>query len=321
MLKQAQPVTQGLLPRIAFVIPHFNYAEYVRDALQSVLAQTHQNFECVIVDDASKDAQYEKLRDIVAALGDARITLLRNEKNAGQLMSFYRGLDQTTAEFVTLLDPDDRLAPNFARRMLEVHLNGFALAPIACCDQYYLRIGYGVTGIRRNPRTLDAEATLNERKHFEELGFHRYLPPTRTGWLWTSSSSMVFRSAALRLLRPKHELKWRPGADSYLAHGSHMLGGTLILNKPLVYRGIHATNEWLSGDVFSTFQRESGGFLETWSPDYRRHAVAAFLANGGMDFFPESYLENVLYSQFRGAEFVKLLQEVPELAALLAGDA
>ena len=49
----------------------------------------------------------------------------------------------------------------------------------------------------------------------------------------------MFRRAALNLMRPYRPLGYKIQADAYLAQGAHLLGGTLFLTKPLIYRGIH----------------------------------------------------------------------------------
>src|SRR5205823_8256702 len=84
------------------------------DAVASVLDQTHRDFELLIVDDASTD-------DTVATIerfGDARIRLLRNERNLGQVPSLNRGLREARGEIVARIDADDVARPTRLERQV-----------------------------------------------------------------------------------------------------------------------------------------------------------------------------------------------------------
>ena len=89
---------------------------WIAGAVDSVLAQTHDDFELLIVDDASKDGTAEAL----AAHDDPRIRILRNERNLGQVPSLNRGLREAQGEYVARLDADDRCLPTRLERQVAV---------------------------------------------------------------------------------------------------------------------------------------------------------------------------------------------------------
>jgi hypothetical protein len=64
-------------PLLSFIVLSYNYENYIGQTIRSILAQTVQDFEVVVVDDASKDTS----REVVAAFIDPRIRLLVNERN------------------------------------------------------------------------------------------------------------------------------------------------------------------------------------------------------------------------------------------------
>ena len=66
-------------PLVSVCIPAYNNAEYIKDTIDSILNQTYQNIELVIVDDNSKDNTYE----LIQGIGDERIKLYHNDKNLG----------------------------------------------------------------------------------------------------------------------------------------------------------------------------------------------------------------------------------------------
>jgi glycosyltransferase involved in cell wall biosynthesis len=102
--------------RVGIVVPAWNVAAYLGDALGSVLAQTHGDWRLVVVDDGSTDATAAVARRI----GDARVSVLLQE-NRGVSVARNRGaaaLDDT-CEAVLFLDGDDWLAPDALARLVD----------------------------------------------------------------------------------------------------------------------------------------------------------------------------------------------------------
>lgn len=93
---------------VSIVIPLYNKQQYVRTAIESVLRQTWQNFEVVVIDDGSKDAS----ADIVATYNDPRIRLIRQE-NRGVSRTRNRGIEEAHGELICFLDADDWYDKNF----------------------------------------------------------------------------------------------------------------------------------------------------------------------------------------------------------------
>jgi glycosyltransferase involved in cell wall biosynthesis len=85
-------------------IPTYNRAALLKEALESVLAQTYSKFRLVISDNASTDETSE----VVASYGDARIDYIRAERNIGMIGNFNRLINLRTREFLMLLPDDDR---------------------------------------------------------------------------------------------------------------------------------------------------------------------------------------------------------------------
>jgi len=92
--------------RIAVIIPAFNAAPFIADAIRSVLAQTHRDLSLVVVDDGSTDATAA----VVTAVADPRQTLIR-QPNAGVAAARNRGMAALDGDALLFLDADDWLAP------------------------------------------------------------------------------------------------------------------------------------------------------------------------------------------------------------------
>ncbi|MCZ6782767.1 MAG: glycosyltransferase family A protein [Proteobacteria bacterium] len=107
-------------PRVTVLMPAHDREAYVGQAVESVLAQTFQNFELLVVDDASSD----RTAEVVAAYArsDPRLRLVRNEANLGIPETRSRGVKLARGELIAFLDDDDRARPRRLARQL-AHLD------------------------------------------------------------------------------------------------------------------------------------------------------------------------------------------------------
>ncbi len=110
----SEPDPPGPAPTITVLMAVHNGAATVREAIDSILAQTWTDFEFLIVDDASTDDTPAILR----ALADPRVRVVRNDANLGLTQSLNRGLDLARGRLIARMDADDRALPErFARQV------------------------------------------------------------------------------------------------------------------------------------------------------------------------------------------------------------
>lgn len=103
----------------SILIAHYNNYNYFLDCYKSILDQSYQNFEVVIVDDCSTDDSFEKITKLTES--DTRFKLFRNEKNSGVGFTKKKCIEMASGEICGFVDPDDALAENAIEASLEYH--------------------------------------------------------------------------------------------------------------------------------------------------------------------------------------------------------
>ena len=92
---------------ISIVIPLYNKEQQIGKTLESVFAQSFQDYEVVIVNDGSTDKSVE----IVEGMADKRIRLI-NQKNSGVSAARNKGIQESRGEYIAFLDADDEWKPD-----------------------------------------------------------------------------------------------------------------------------------------------------------------------------------------------------------------
>ncbi|MGH9411930.1 MAG: glycosyltransferase family 2 protein [Vicinamibacterales bacterium] len=105
------------MPLVSVIMPAYNAAAYIQDALWSALGQTFRDLEVVVVDDGSHDGTIAIVRDLAA--GDSRVRLIE-QHNGGVATARNAALRVARGEFLALLDSDDVWAPTFLEAQLQV---------------------------------------------------------------------------------------------------------------------------------------------------------------------------------------------------------
>ncbi|MBW4560972.1 MAG: glycosyltransferase family 2 protein [Mojavia pulchra JT2-VF2] len=122
-------------PLISVLVPNYNYAKYIGEALDSALQQTYPHFEIIVCDDGSKDNSCEVIESYIQK--DSRIRLIRKE-NGGVATALNAAYRQSKGEIICLLDADDIWINNKLQKVLEVfRLNsqcGFAIHNVIQID-------------------------------------------------------------------------------------------------------------------------------------------------------------------------------------------
>lgn len=99
-------------PKVSVIVPNYNGAKYIEEAIRSLLSQTYSNIEIIIVDDYSSDDSVSIVQEIINKNKDRNITLHINTKNEGPSKARNIGVDLSNGEYIAFLDADDKYANN-----------------------------------------------------------------------------------------------------------------------------------------------------------------------------------------------------------------
>jgi glycosyltransferase involved in cell wall biosynthesis len=156
-------------PRASIGMPVYNGERFLKEALDSILAQTFEDFELIISDNASTDRTQEICR--VYAAQDRRIRYYRNEQNLGAAWNYNRVFELSTGEYFKWATHDDLCAPEYLERCVEVldHHPAVVLCypRTISIDEHGERIGDDFDGLNlRSPRPHERYEHYHNRFRF-----------------------------------------------------------------------------------------------------------------------------------------------------------
>jgi glycosyltransferase involved in cell wall biosynthesis len=117
-------------PLISVIVPTFNRAKTISRTIDSILNQTYQNFEIIIVDDGSEDATQE----ILKKYSDIRLRIFHHKHNKGVTAAKNTGLNNIHGEWFTILDSDDEIIPEALEIMIKIPLEKDSTITAITCN-------------------------------------------------------------------------------------------------------------------------------------------------------------------------------------------
>jgi glycosyltransferase involved in cell wall biosynthesis len=203
----------------SILINNYNYGRFLRECIDSVLAQDHPDFEVVVVDDGSTDDSHA----IIASYGDAIVPVLK--ANGGQASSFNAGLAAARGDILLLLDADDAFLPGKLR-----HIDALYAAHDLdwCFDRVAMEPDFA-------PPTEPQVTLVDKRAAMRAGGFPSLPVPT---------SGLSFRRAVLEQILPMPVASGVVLSDNYLKFAAAYLGKGAIVDTPLTFQRIHEANRY-----------------------------------------------------------------------------
>lgn len=234
------------LPLVSFVVTSYNYDKFIEKTLESIVNQTYENIEIIVVDDFSTDNSVEKIEHFIRCNQDKRITLIKHGENKGQLAAMLTGLKNAGGQFVSFIDSDDVILPDYAKAHIKVHMVtsvAFTSSSIAEIDENdKIHTIYSVASPQKN--TNYEIKNLDELFKFDvEHPDFKIVKAPFGGWFWSPNSSAMFRKSAIEmLLNYKNTDKWKICPDKFVFNYAHLIGGSAVIFEPLTAYRRHKEN-------------------------------------------------------------------------------
>ncbi len=146
-------------PLVSVIMPAYNAAEYIEEAIESVLIQNYRNFELIVVDDGSTDGT----KDIVFSFKDERIKYFYHE-NSGLAATHNAGIKKSKGSFLIKLDHDDMMTADFIAK----HLAEFEKHPdvdLVYCDDYLIEENSNPIRVIERPEYTDRRLLIRDLFH------------------------------------------------------------------------------------------------------------------------------------------------------------
>lgn len=213
-------------PSVSVVMATYNGAAYVEEQLASILDQLQPGDEVVVVDDASSDAT----PDLVGAIDDPRIQLVRSPDNRGYVRTFEAAIRASSGEAVLLADQDDVWLP----RHVEVLVDALRDHRVAASNLRVLGTGAGLQGPTGKPG-WELRAADQDRRVANLAGVLAGVRPYY-------GCAMAVRRDAVEVALPFPD--WLTEShDLWLATYGNLAGSIAHVEEPTVLRRLHADNQ------------------------------------------------------------------------------
>jgi glycosyltransferase involved in cell wall biosynthesis len=279
-------------PLVSFVLVNWNYAAYVGQTIDSIVAQNYPHFECLVIDNGSTDAS----RDVIARhiRGDGRFRLISLNENKGQLGGALIALKEIKGSFVVFVDSDDLLFPNFVSSHLQVHLSVFR--DVAITSNHVIEIDGSGSALGsyagnlplernegssefRHPDSTPRLSTIDDAAHAQLSAATRIISEAGpTSWIWGPGTANMIRRSVLNLFTSDQDgAVFMRATDNYVFPLSHAIAGSAIIGVPLSAYRIHGKNYCTRNKTFKDLNNVNPFFMQTSKPDMLQN-LDGFLA-------------------------------------------
>jgi len=168
-----------MFPLISIIIPTYNRAHLISETLNSIIVQTHTNWECIVVDDGSTDDTEKRIQQYIKK--DNRFQYHNRPQNRPKGANACRnyGFELSKGDFVNWFDSDDVMKPNFISEKLSVFNSENEALDVVLCE-------CEIFSIEKNKKEILKYITIDYDDFLSDLILRKFLLSMPAG-LWTSN--------------------------------------------------------------------------------------------------------------------------------------
>lgn len=288
------------IPLVSIIIPNYNHALYLKQRIVSVLHQTFQDFELIILDDCSTDAS----RDLIEQYrGHPKITqIIYNEKNSGGVFKqWIKGIANTRGEYIWIAESDDDAAENFLEETLKVIEQDASLGMVFTNSNSVTSRGDFLT-----------TTALSKAASYAELATYKNVIDRENVSLFLISemiienaSSVLFRKKNLLNIDFKELEKFINTGDRFVYVGIALVSTIKYIPKPLNFMRSHEHNTTKKSFENGNIHKDR---LRVMNYYFNQLCAASSNRESVLAFYKANYLSFITHGEYEGN--VGLLKKV-----------
>lgn len=255
-------------PTLSVVMPNYNHARFLTQAVQDLLSQSFSPYEIIIIDDGSTDDSIKVIERIVRENPNSNIKFLRNDQNQGVIYTANRGLREASGQYVYFAAADDRIFPGFFENSMRLLAKYPEAGLCSSIRKVIHEDGVGCRSPLKNPSSIECYLT--------PLECMRLL---RKYDSWMGGNSCIYRrDVVLECGGFLPELG--PHCDIFLAMLVALKYGVCFIPKQMA--GFKLSSTGYSATCYSSIDEEVGVY------SYASNLMRTFYA----DLFPGDYVNS-----------------------------
>lgn len=217
-------------PLVSIIIPNYNYAKYLRNCLDSVLAQTYSNIEVIFRDNNSTDNSFEIAMEYYPKFKEKNIyySIHRNKKNVGSDRNTNLCTNDSSGDIIYVLASDDFIEPTF----IEKCINIFRQYPNVSMVMTHRNEVDEFGNIRKTPSFYNQNCVIDGESQAAVFMMAGIAIPAQR----------ISKLSAMRQTREWARV-WNVAGDWYINFRLSMVGDIAYLKEPLVNYRVHSGNE------------------------------------------------------------------------------
>jgi glycosyltransferase involved in cell wall biosynthesis len=250
------------MPKVSVIIPNYNHTDFLVQRIKSVLYQTFQDFELILLDDASNDDSVNILKSYK---NHPKVSsIICNEVNSGSVfIQWVKGIELAKGHYIWIAESDDFADVNFLEKTI-VKLESDSGIGMVFTDSFKVDVSSNIQGQMSKSRPIlgfleKSGAIINNQN------FSKYLLEQL---VIVNASSVLFKKEALSAIDFNVLRQFKNTGDVFVYLGLALNNGIYYLPQPLNYMRLHAHNTTKKNKKSGQIYRDKILLLETYLNDW-----------------------------------------------------
>jgi len=307
-------------PTVSVIIPAYNQANFIDKAIESVLRQTYQDFEIIIINDGSKD----NTEEIVKNYSDFRIRYICHANNMGVSKARNTGIRASRGDYIALLDSDDEFLPERLGRQVQLLQNKSSEVGVVCSWSYNIDEKGNYISKRYLPKKdgyiyedllstnpISVPTVLIRKECFEKVGLFDNLLDGQEDWDMWIRIAKYYKFSLIKTLLAKRRI--HPNRISYDLERKNVTANRIIkkyMGELKVRQSIHSSHYLYIGFRFCRMGKTRDGrryLLKAIS--LYPFCIKCYMYMIGSLFGPKFFLYSVNIVKFLRYKILKFLNK------------